>query len=121
MVPCRPDTVSQPKSESVLPVKVLTKGLRISLAVVAGVEDKVEGALVLAEDPMPTKLDSEKGEHPTKPGAVSPTEAHSCWLNKIASVPELAEETRHESENLLDWSVASQFVAKQQDRLLTYC
>jgi hypothetical protein len=59
-------------------VRVLTKGFSSALVVVAGIDDNVEGAIVVAEDPSPTKLDSEKGEHPTKPGAVSPTDAHSC-------------------------------------------
>jgi hypothetical protein len=86
VVGCRPDTVSQPKLESVLPVMVLTKGFGASDVVVAGAEDNVEGAIAMADDPIPTKLDSEKGEHPTKPGAVSPTDAHSCWLNRIASI-----------------------------------
>ena len=83
---CRPETVSQPKSESVVPVMVLTRVLGTAVVVVAGSDDNVEGAIVVACDPSPTKLDSENGEQPTKPGAVSPTDAHSCWLKRIASV-----------------------------------
>jgi hypothetical protein len=71
-------TVSQPKSESVLVLTVLSKGFGGAADVVAGAELNVEGAIVVADDPSPMKLDSEKGEQPTKPGAVSPTDSHSC-------------------------------------------
>ena len=50
--------------------------------------DAVDAELdvVPAPDPSTMELDSPSGEQPTKAGAVSPTEAHSCSLNKIASV-----------------------------------
>jgi hypothetical protein len=45
---CSPFTVSHPKSESVLPVKVLRKGFEVVAVVVVGVKVKVETANVLA-------------------------------------------------------------------------
>ena len=65
---------------------VLARVAGSCVVVIAGSEDNVEGAIVVADGPSPTKLESENGEQPTKPGAVSPTEAHSCWLKRIASV-----------------------------------
>jgi hypothetical protein len=69
--------VAQPKSVSVLILIVLSKGFGAAVVVVVG-EMNVDGAMVVADAPSPTKLDSEKGEQPTKPGAVSPTDSHSC-------------------------------------------
>jgi hypothetical protein len=85
LVGCSPLTVSHPKSESVLPVRVLRKGFEVVAVVVVGAEVKVETANTLAVASTVAKLDSENGEQPTKPGAVSPTDSHSCWLNRIAS------------------------------------
>lgn len=71
-------TVSQPKSVSVLPLIVLRNGFKVVGVVVVAVVLKVETGIVLAIVSTVAKLDSENGEQPTKPGAVSPTDSHSC-------------------------------------------
>ena len=48
-------------------------------------DETVKGSIVVVS-PAATDVVRPAGEHPTKPGAVSLTEAHSAWLNKIAAI-----------------------------------
>ena len=71
--------------------------------------------------PRMIELVSPRGEQPTNEGAVSLTVAHSWILNSIAS-RKASELLLYGSEvfYILCWSAVSQFVARQQDRVLTY-
>lgn len=111
--------------ESTGPVTVETKELDPMPIFADIVELDIAGALVDAEPepsgPRMIELVSPSGEQPTKDGAVSLTVAHSWILNNIASSKSLGKFLRQDRGfYTLCWSEVSQFVARQQDRVLTY-
>ena len=108
--------------ESTGPVTVETKGLDPMPMFTDIVELDIAGALVDAEPSGPRMIElvSPSGEQPTKDGAVSLTVAHSWILNNIASSKLLGLLRQERGLYTLCWSEVSQFVARQQDRVLTY-
>ena len=131
LFPSKLAVIGEPESllvamESTGPVTVETKGLDPMPIFTDIVELDIAGALVDAEPdpsgPRMIELVSPSGEQPTKDGAVSLTVAHSWILNNIASSKLLGLFLRTRKGDLytLCWSEVSQFVARQQDRVLTY-
>jgi hypothetical protein len=130
LFPSKLAVIGEPESllvamESTGPVTVETKELDPMSIFADIVELDIAGALVDAEPepsgPRMIELVSPSGEQPTNDGAVSLTVAHSWILNNIASGRLLGLFWRQErSLYTLCWSEVSQFVARQQDRVLTY-